>query len=184
MLNSCCLSKITMSKIALAFILLTMCAIPGHKCYRIVEWKPLDIEGSGSDHGEEDTTTDSARRGDDAAPKSRTSIVIWNGIESKTTKQPKTYIEGDVSGSIIVKDKDSDSSSSPFGTLQQLNPGLKISMWNPTTEPESNESKQQLKVNKPFLNFFKFFIFDTFVQSFYYIYRELELLYASVFCLV
>ena len=164
MLNSFCLSKIAISKIALAFILLSMCAIPGHKCYRIVEWKPLDIEGSGSDHGEEDTATDSTRRGDDAAPKSRTSIVIWNGIESKTTKQPKTYIEGDVSGSIIVKDKDSDSSS-PLVSLQQLNPGLKISMWNPTTEPESNESKQQLKVNKLLLNFFKLLIFDTLFLS-------------------
>ena len=153
MLNSCCFSTtFTMSKIALVFILLSMCAIPGHKCYRIVEWKPLDIEGSGSDHGEDDTATGSARRGDDATPKSRTSIVIWNGIELKTTKQPKTFAGGDIKSSIVIKDQDSDSSS-PLLTLQQLNPGLKISMWNPTEEPESNESKQQLKVWNQILKF-------------------------------
>ena len=146
-----------MPKIVMAFILFSLCAIQERTCYRIVEWKPIDIDESGSGHGEEDTTTETTRRGHDAAPKSRTSIVIWNGIESpQSTKQPKTVFIGDDVGiggtGDDVKDiassssSSSSDSSSPLLMLQQLNPGLKISLWNPTTEPEPNKSKQQLKV--------------------------------------
>ena len=109
-----------------------------YSCYRIVEWK-IESDETGSGSGEES---------EDVAVKTKTNIATFNDIEKhQSTKSPQ--FPGMVSPQQEIDSnagKNQKSLASNFEALQRLNPGIKIFLFNPTKKPDSNKSKQQLKV--------------------------------------
>ena len=79
------------------------------------------------------------------AVKTKTNIATFNDIEKhQSTKSP-----GMVSSQQEIDSnagKNQKSLAANFEALQRLNPGIKIFLFNPTKKPDSNKSKQQLKV--------------------------------------
>jgi len=90
------------------------------QAYRIIEWSPIDDDGSASGSGE-DTI------------KSKSNFFIWNGIESKSTKSPTSITDDGLSALRRLNP-----GMSIFLAKQT------------TQKPRANHSKQKLRVGSMF----------------------------------